>query len=101
MVATSLPEGIDEGTLSARPTMPSRAISSMCGVRAACNGVRPPSEGCGSSAQPAGMTRGHFIFDFGFAILDRVLISRALGADGGFFQRGQVNPAPAVARAAG
>src|SRR5262249_57377729 len=49
------------GTLSERPTTPSRATRSMCGLRAACKGVRLPSDACGSSAQPSGITMAYFM----------------------------------------
>ena len=49
------------GTLLDRPTTPWRATRSMFGLRAACNGVLPPSDSCGSSAQPSGMTMAYFI----------------------------------------
>src|SRR5205085_4560781 len=46
---------------SDRPTTPSRAISSIAGVFADCKGVLPPSDDCGSSAQPSGITMANFI----------------------------------------
>ena len=49
------------GTLFDRPTTPSRATSSIAGVMAAWSGVFPPSDFCGSSAQPSGMMMAYFI----------------------------------------
>ena len=47
-------------TAAATPT-PAAATASMAGILAACKGVRPPSESCGSSAQPSGMMIAYFI----------------------------------------
>ncbi len=58
--ATADPAGRVGGTLFDRPTTPSVAIWSMAGVAAACKGVWPPNDSCGSSAQPSGMTIAYF-----------------------------------------
>src|SRR5205814_608745 len=49
------------GTLLERPTAPVRATRSMFGLFAAWSGVLPPSDSCGSSAQPSGMTMAYFM----------------------------------------
>ena len=49
------------GTLLERPTTPVWAMRSMFGVCAACRGVLPPSDSCGSSAQPSGMMMAYFM----------------------------------------
>src|SRR6516162_7684455 len=36
-------------------------MRSMCGFLAACNGVLLPSDACGSSAHPSGMTMAYFM----------------------------------------
>src|SRR6185295_18274273 len=53
--------GNDGGTLFERPTMPLATIASIAGVLAACSGVLPPSDSCGSSAAPSGMMMAYFI----------------------------------------
>ena len=58
---TSLPDGIDAGTLSVWPTSPKAATSSILGMLAASSGVRPFRPSCGSSATPSGMTRANFM----------------------------------------
>src|SRR5207302_1458434 len=60
-VATSLAGVSVAGTLFDRPTTPSWATRSIFGLRAAWSGVLPPSNSCGSSAQPSGMMMAYFM----------------------------------------
>ena len=57
----SEPAGSASGVLFARPTTPAAATASIAGMSAASSGVLPPSDSCGSSAQPSGMMMAYFI----------------------------------------
>lgn len=59
--AISLPGANPSGTVSRMPEAPSAAMRSIVGLRAACNGVRPPSRGIGSSAIPSPRMMRYFM----------------------------------------
>src|SRR5438874_8711825 len=69
-MATSLAGVSVAGTLLVRPTMPVRAMPSMCGLRAACSRVSPPSVSWGSSAQPSGMMIAYFMVSIRNRVID-------------------------------
>ena len=60
MLPTSLPGAIPGGITAARPTSARAASAARVGIDATSSGVRPPSSGTGSSAQPSGTHTTYF-----------------------------------------